>query len=448
MNIFKKSLFILFITIFLCSCTENKVSIHISNYQETNKLVLNTKSIEGQEISIDTEGMGYFQYTEKSGSYVTLYYGKQSRLLWLEPNKDLSISFNDSSFNSKIDFTGSLASINDYLNNSSLQEIMINDCGLEESRFMTKADSLLDANLKALNQAQLPDQFSNVEKNRLKYFTYSAFTFYPTFYPRISKDTTYTPSTEYISKVKELFILNDSLLSLDEYKTFITRSATFMAQHEYPTIKPSIDRNIKYVETHIDNPAIAEYLINQYVYAYIENNGIQQAQRYLDSFYNYVKDPAMLDAMKELNNKWLKIEKGKPSPDFSATDINGKKFSLSDFKGKFVYIDIWATWCGPCRKEAPYLSKMEEKYIEKDIYIISLSCDQDRDTWKNFVVKNQKGGIQLHLNSDSKFMEEYMISGIPHFILLDKEGKIVDSKMTRPSDLKTITTIDNLLSSH
>lgn len=86
-----------------------------------------------------------------------------------------------------------------------------------------------------------------------------------------------------------------------------------------------------------------------------------------------------------LCNRWRKLSVGALSPNFNCTDLSGKKVSLSDFKGKYVYIDIWATWCGPCQREIPHLQKLEEKYHGKDIYFVSISCDNNKKAWENRV---------------------------------------------------------------
>ncbi len=153
----------------------------------------------------------------------------------------------------------------------------------------------------------------------------------------------------------------------------------------------------------------------------------------------------MKKSMDELVLKWESIQVGNPSPDFKATDINGKEYSLADFKGKYVYIDVWASWCGPCKKEAPYLKELEDLYKEKDIYIVSLSCDSDRDAWEKQVKEENKEGVQIILEPNSTFLEDYMIIGIPHFLMLDSEGKIINSEMSRPSNPETKVYLDSLL---
>ncbi|AUP81687.1 hypothetical protein C1H87_18980 [Flavivirga eckloniae] len=140
--------------------------------------------------------------------------------------------------------------------------------------------------------------------------------------------------------------------------------------------------------------------------------------------------------------------KGKVSPKF--TDYEnylGGTTSLDDFNGKYVYIDIWATWCGPCKKEIPYLKKVEEQYRNKNIEFVSISTDRakDYDTWKNMVKEEELSGVQLYAKEDTTFTNAYKVNGIPRFILIDPQGNIVDANAPRPSD-KTLVELLNELS--
>ena len=138
------------------------------------------------------------------------------------------------------------------------------------------------------------------------------------------------------------------------------------------------------------------------------------------------------------------LKAGDPSPVFKYLDINGKEVSLKDLKGKYVYIDVWATWCGPCKRELPHLKELEEKMHGKKIVFVSISCDQDKAAWERMVKEKGLGGIQLHNGGDREFMTAFEIRGIPRFILLDKKGKSVNPNMTRPSNPETEKTLKAL----
>lgn len=139
-----------------------------------------------------------------------------------------------------------------------------------------------------------------------------------------------------------------------------------------------------------------------------------------------------------------KYKPGTPSPDFKFKDADGKEFSLRDFRGKYVYIDVWATWCDPCREEIPYLQDLEKMMRGKKITFVSISWDRNRQSWLNMLKAEKLGGIQLHYGGDDTFLNEYGILYIPRFILLDKKGRVVNAFMTRPSDPKTEETLRNL----
>jgi thiol-disulfide isomerase/thioredoxin len=140
---------------------------------------------------------------------------------------------------------------------------------------------------------------------------------------------------------------------------------------------------------------------------------------------------------------------GKPSPQFDYENFKGGKTKLADLKGKYVYIDLWATWCAPCRAEIPYLQKVEEKYHGKNIEFVSISIDKekDREKWKNFVTDKSLGGVQLFADKDwqSEFVVNYGVMGIPRFILIDPQGNVVSSDAERPSSPDLQKQLDALL---
>jgi len=140
---------------------------------------------------------------------------------------------------------------------------------------------------------------------------------------------------------------------------------------------------------------------------------------------------------------------GKPSPVFAYENAKGGTTKLADLKGKYIYIDVWATWCGPCRQEIPFLQRVEEKYKGKNIAFVSISVDvaKDHDKWAKMVADKALGGIQLFADSDwkSEFIKAYGINSIPRFILIDPKGNVVDADAKRPSDPALQQQLDTLL---
>jgi thiol-disulfide isomerase/thioredoxin len=167
---------------------------------------------------------------------------------------------------------------------------------------------------------------------------------------------------------------------------------------------------------------------------------------------NFTKDSEQsLKGLKEYYMQTLEAKKmnGSMSPDFAFENAKGGTTSLTDLKGNYIYIDVWATWCGPCRAEIPFLKEAEHKYEGKNISFISLSIDRvaDKEKWAKFIVDKELGGIQLFAEADwkSQFVEDYKIKGIPRFILLDPAGKIVNADAPRPSSPELTVLLDTLL---
>lgn len=117
---------------------------------------------------------------------------------------------------------------------------------------------------------------------------------------------------------------------------------------------------------------------------------------------------------------------------------DGKKCTLTSLLGKkVVYIDIWATWCGPCCREIPYLDKLVESYKGNDkIEFVSISCDQDAQAWLRKIGNDRPSWPQYIFSADTgfDFMKSMGIQGIPRFMIIGKNGKIVDPDAIRPSD--------------
>ncbi|MCR8666453.1 TlpA family protein disulfide reductase [Aestuariibaculum sp. M13] len=149
--------------------------------------------------------------------------------------------------------------------------------------------------------------------------------------------------------------------------------------------------------------------------------------------------------------KQLHKESGQAGFEFTYEDINGNPVSFKDFRGKYVYIDVWATWCGPCKKQIPYLKELEHAYKGKDIVFVSISVDniKDKQKWKDFVKSEALGGVQLMADKDfaSGITKNYEINAIPRFLLFDKEGKIISTDAMRPSNPLLKEQFDELLNS-
>ncbi|MBV4359191.1 TlpA family protein disulfide reductase [Pinibacter aurantiacus] len=153
----------------------------------------------------------------------------------------------------------------------------------------------------------------------------------------------------------------------------------------------------------------------------------------------YLTTPEQKQMLADQFKKVSEFKKGTPGYNFTYKDAKGNKVSFSDLKGKVVLIDVWATWCGPCKAELPYLRKLEDEFHGNDnIVFVGLSSDEDvnLEKWKTFVAENDLKGIQLKADGGfrSGFTTVYKINAIPRFMVFDKQGKVVTIDAPRPSE--------------
>ena len=234
-------------------------------------------------------------------------------------------------------------------------------------------------------------------------------------------------TTEYLLKRKKLNIAEN----LSDYQSFFK-------------LEPN-----KFIEkTKFIDEKFEEMLSSPNIDSLFKENEQKRTKNYIAYLKkNYSKNHSLL----------IKLAKGKSSPIFNDYENNkGRKLSLKDFLGKYVYINIWATWNSQCKEQIPFFNSLEEEFRNKNIEFISISLDDGRgynndkklakNAWKKFIKNNNLRGTNLIADKgwNSNFIKEYNVRTIPFFILLDKEGKIIDRNTKLPSD-ETLKQIFNKL---
>lgn len=150
--------------------------------------------------------------------------------------------------------------------------------------------------------------------------------------------------------------------------------------------------------------------------------------------------------------RWEKIGPGKPAPDFAGLSPDGKKISLSDLRGRVVYVDIWATWCGPCVGEFPDSKKVQADFKDNDkVAFLYVSIDRDTLAWKKMVAGGKvPNGIHMINGADApnSVWNQYHVWGVPRYLLIDEAGRMVATHAARPSSGKVTAELQKLLNSN
>lgn len=455
-----KRILILLCALLIIACkNEPKIDYAVISGKITNKgqgeLTLNSMDRSFKKV-IEVSEDGNFTDTLRvdSGAYM-LFDGSVSTQIYIEDGNNLNVNFDPSDFKNSLAITGSGSEVTNYLleKKDTEKEMMGEGTSvylLEEVDYKAKFQEIKSKLEEKLTSTEgLSKDFFNKEKRNLNYAYLNKLNIYQVYHAHYAKQPDFEISEGFLSDLDALTFDNEEDFKFSSsYKNLVT--SHYNDKTEDLTEKDStIVQDIAYLETvgAISNESIKNSLLfdsAKYGVTYTEN---------LEDYYNiYMSVSTDEDHKKEITESYTKLKsvaKGQPSPKFiNYENFNGGTSSLDDLKGKFVYVDVWATWCGPCRAEIPSLKKVEAQYHGKNIEFVSVSVDavKDHDKWQAMVADKELGGVQLFSDNSwsSKFVEGYLIKGIPRFILIDPSGNIVSSNAPRPSDTKLIELFEEL----
>ena len=186
------------------------------------------------------------------------------------------------------------------------------------------------------------------------------------------------------------------------------------------------------------NPPVRDWFLTLAIMEGFQRYHFKNSTEAYQIFYPKLVTPFFRDALQKFYSGIQRLRPGNPAPPFTLKNEEGKSVSLSDFKGKAVYIDFWGVYCGPCISDIKnYVPQVHEKYKGKDVVFLNICVDVDEKTWKENIKKLNLHGVNLLAvgGPQNPACKAYNVSGIPHYVLIDKEGKIVNNNATRPWDL-------------
>ena len=255
---------------------------------------------------------------------------------------------------------------------------------------------------------------------------------YHTFKYRLSKDS----SQAYLKVWKELIkpyqnkynknFIDPSLLKLAVYRNVLEELIAAEKQDSKP---------LQQVKEWMEAYELGDKL---------KTAGDRETKLSLEPKIKVLSNPAYREALQNTLTRVLQLSNGDMAVDFTAIDINNKPAHLADLKGKLIYIDTWATWCGPCMEEMPAYEKLKESFKDDNrVQFISLSIDDDKTLWSSSVKKRNAQGLQWLI--DRTKLSAYNIITIPRTILVDQNFTIIAMNAALPSSKNIVGTLNKLL---
>lgn len=421
-----------------------QVTFRFNKQFQGEELILNFSG-ESYRTELDVFGMGTISVPNHlNAGYATVYGPRSVHMFYLIPGKKQEVT---KILGQNISFAGEAKEINDYLNSPFLSCL---DLGYEkeEKGFMKEWQKLSKQLQKNLAVQELPIDFKQKEYRRLYYVGYNMLLSYPFQHSRRLRLNGFTPSERFYKILTELIKEDITASEFFEYRQVLRAYMQMLGDRKMKETGKSLDKlrcEAEYIDKNIRDGKTREYLIDVCLSDYIKYFGAKGVNEFLPIYDRMVSNEKIKTAFHKSYSQYISLEPGKKAPAFSLFDISGNQVKLSDYLGNFVYIDVWATWCGPCCREMPKFHELKKQFKDKAIQFISISIDTDENAWINKIESDKLDGIQLRVTNKDSFRRDYKISLIPRFILIDKEGKIIDSKMTRPSDPKTIERLSSLL---
>lgn len=458
-----KNIITFLITFFFISCNKSEqlkeylvFSGEIENLKGEIISVRNDLTNTTQLIKIQEDGKFLDTLNNIESGYYTVRHGNETTGIYLKPGYQLDLLLNTKEFDESILYSGIGSLENNYLAQEYLRNERLSQiksykylATLTEKEYVHKTDSIKKLEMDFLNdQKGLDPEFKTLEKASIYYSWVNQLKNYTLIKEFVNKETDIKVSENFPDFEKDLDLEDENLLDVYNYRTYLkshySKRAFQLAQ------KDKMDINLAFLKTvssEVKSDKIKEQLLYEATKYGIANTG--KLQKYYQTFMDNSTDEDHKNDITEKYKKLIKLTKGKSSPKFvDYENFEGGHTSLDDLKGKYVYIDVWATWCGPCKREIPALKEVEKKYRKQNIEFVSMSIDRkiDYNKWRTAVNELNLSGIQLFAPDDwnSKFVTDYEIRGIPRFILIDPEGNIVNSNAPRPSSEELITLLDDL----
>ena len=376
--------------------------------------------------------------------YYTIIANKKQFNLYLSDTVDTKINF-DYKKSENVQFKGTNANINNYFvqKKEKFSEILVNAnklFSLEEQDFLDKMDEYKEALTELSISNNLSADFLKSEVKNIEYEYLRNISNYQDFYGTLTGDKDFTTSEDFPDPLENFnYSSGDDYVNSYSYRKMLETQLETLAKENNKDGEDYYLTYLETVQTEVTDPIAKNDLLYKSAAAGITYT--DNLKEFYTKFIAYSTNKEHKDKVSKSYNTLKSTAKGQPAPKFKDFEnYAGGTTSLDDLlgKGKYLYIDVWATWCGFCKREIPLLKKLEEEYHGKNIEFVSISVDDkaQHKKWKQTIVDREMTGVQLFSGkkqSELEWAQKFLIKGLPKFIIIDPDGNIVNPNAPAPS---------------
>jgi thiol-disulfide isomerase/thioredoxin len=249
------------------------------------------------------------------------------------------------------------------------------------------------------------------------------------------------PPDNFYDYLRTVDFNDPSFLQLSDFDNF---TSTFLDMKVFKATQQ--DQQLygdPYFKTRVLLEAIRETLTNQRVLDEVLYKQMWAQIYYMDvndSLFaivkNTIQNPQHVKKLQKLYRSLRKFQAGKAAPNFTFTDMSDRSYTLKEFRGKYLLIDVWGIYCGPCIKELPALKEIKAEFHDANITCIAVNLDGTKDAWIKRVKDLNLDGLQFMATNgwESEFQKSYEIDQVPTFVLIDREGRFLDARAKLPTE--------------
>lgn len=438
-----------FVLAFEDSCNIRLDKYHIKEYEPVSKAVIN-------------ENQCSFKFMIERPILADYIYNKQSVTLWLEPSDDLMLSVGSDSLIKAITYAGTGALHNTFLkdfylnfgsdyNQETIKQNMLNN-GVDafEIALYKQRKKQLDFFKNYKGAENFSADFKTYINNLINYNYYYQLQAYAIINANENKGLTVQPVPDVLLESISPKLINDDALNCETYRNFIKYYVIYNTSKlnkfsKFTDNSVSMERKMSFANINLTGKTKAYYManfLNESVSTVSPSAAKNNYQLLIDNDKNgpyptllKVKCETRINAKEPVEPKTgASAETG-----IKILGTNGKYFTLEELKGKVVYVDFWASWCGPCRGQFPFSKELHKKFTSKqlkNLVFLYISIDKTEEIWKNAIEQNGLGDFKNGLvpgDWSSEIVKFFKINSIPRYMLINKEGVIADPNAKRPS---------------